>query len=65
MAKVWCTSIECEHNKNNQCRAKEIKLGDGGVHTVHQGFLHIWKCNAFEESKETIELKKMLFGERK
>lgn len=56
MPKVWCASIECKHNKKNQCRAKEINLSDGHVHTIHQGFLHIWKCRAFEESQKVKQM---------
>ena len=56
MSKVWCASIECKYNKKNQCKAKEISLSDGHVHTVHQGFLQIWKCRAFEESERTKQM---------
>ena len=60
MPKVWCAAIECEHNKNNQCKAKEINLSNGNVHTVHQGFMHIWQCRAFEMSEQAKQFRKEL-----
>ena len=60
MAKVWCASIECEHNKRNQCKAKEINLSDGHVHTVRQGYLKIWKCRSFEESEQSKKMMEAL-----
>ena len=60
MTKVWCAAIECEHNKNNQCKAKEINLSNGNVHTVHQGLLHICKCKAFEMSEDVKRMSKEL-----
>lgn len=65
MTKVWCATIECKHNKNNRCRAKEINLSDGHVHTIHQGYMQYWKCRSFEESKATKEIKKLIGGERR
>ena len=62
MAKVWCATLECKHNKNNQCRAKSINLSDGHVHTVHQGYKHIWECRCYEESNRAATLRKMLNG---
>ncbi len=62
MAKVWCAAIECKYNKNNQCRAKEINLSDGHVHTVNQGYMQYWKCQSFEESNEAKEIKKLIGG---
>ena len=56
MAKVWCATLECEYNKRNKCTAKEINLSDGHVHTVHQGYLQIWKCEAFAMSREAREM---------
>ena len=65
MAKVWCASIECKHNKNNQCIAKEINLSEGYANTFHQGYMQYWKCRSFKESKEAKEIKKLISGERR
>ncbi len=60
MAKVWCASIECKHNKNNQCKAKEINISDGHIHTVHQGYKQIWLCRSFAMSEIAMEMDKAL-----
>ena len=65
MAKVWCAAIECKHNKNNQCKAKEINLSEGHANTFFQGYLQFWKCRSYKESKETKEIKKLLTGARR
>jgi hypothetical protein len=56
MTKVWCATIECEHNKNNRCAASEINLSDGHIHTVHQGFKQVWECRTYNMSKESKQL---------
>lgn len=56
MPKVWCAEIECQHNKNNTCRRKEINFSAGHVHTIHQGFLHVWCCKNYELSEDTKKL---------
>lgn len=60
MAKVWCASIECKHNKNNQCKAKEINISDGYIHTVHQGYKQIWLCRSFDMSESAKEIEQVL-----
>ena len=65
MAKVWCGAIDCEHNKNNKCRLKEINLVNGIVSTMWQGSMQYWKCRNFEESKASKEIRKLLRGERR
>ena len=60
MPKVFCASIECVYNKGNQCKAAGINLSDGHVHTVHQGYLQIWKCRTFSMSKEAKEMYELL-----
>ena len=50
MARVCCAAVECKWNDDCLCRAKSINLSDGHVHTVHQGFKHIWTCKEFEMS---------------
>ena len=62
MPKVWCASIECKHNKSNQCRAKTINLSDGHINTVHQGFKHIHECRAYEKSERAKTVEKMIKG---
>ena len=60
MAKVWCAAIECEHNKNNRCTAKEINLSEGRVHTVHEGVKQVWGCRMYNMSNESKELWAMI-----
>ena len=60
MIKVICASIDCEYNHNKKCTAKEIKLNDGHIHTVHQGFKHIHECKTYEKSEYSKELEKFL-----
>ena len=66
MPKVWCASIECKHNKNNQCKAKEINLAERNLHTVHEGFKRTWDCRCFamdEETKRMFEKIKKHFAD--
>ena len=56
MPKVWCAAIECENNKNNQCKAAEINLSEGHIHTVHQGFKQVWECKTYNMSKESKQI---------
>lgn len=60
MPKIWCAAIECKHNKGNQCRAKEVNLTEGHLHTVHQGFKQVWGCRTYEESEDYKALRKMI-----
>lgn len=67
MSKVWCAENECEHNKANQCRAREINLSAGRMHTVHEGFCQVWTCRTFKQDEETQKLFEALtlLGERR
>ena len=56
MAKVWCAAGMCKWNDDNRCRAKEINLSEGHLHTVHQGFKQVWTCRAFEMSENAKRL---------
>lgn len=56
MAKVWCAEIECQYNQDGQCRAKEINIAAGHIHSKYQGFIHHWECRTFRLSKESEEL---------
>lgn len=60
MAKVWCAEIECKHNRNNMCRRKEVKFSAGHVHTIHQGFLHVWQCKDYELSEDAKKIMEVL-----
>ena len=55
MAKVWCAAIECANNKNNKCKAAEIFLSEGHIHTVHQGCKQVWECRNYNMSNESKE----------
>ena len=62
MAKVWCAAIECVNNKNNQCKAAEINLSDGHIHTVYQGFKQVWECRNYNISEESKQLQDKIKG---
>ena len=57
MPKVWCAEILCEHNKNNQCKAKEINLSAGNIPTVNEGCRQIWTCRTFAMSDDAKKFK--------
>lgn len=56
---VWCAEISCEYNHDNMCKAKEINLSSGLVHTVYDGKQNIWKCRNFSESEESRKIREM------
>ena len=60
MSKVHCTSFECEYNRDNICNAEVIRLSDGHIHTVHQGFKHIHECKTYKKSQYYEELEQFL-----
>ena len=60
MAKVFCASSECIHNKSGLCRSKGIYLADKHMHTVHEGFKHLHLCKTYEESEESKKLTKFI-----
>lgn len=62
MPKVYCAAGMCKHNEENLCKAKEINLSEGHVHTVHQGYKQVWTCRMFEMSEDA---KRMLEAIRK
>ena len=60
MAKILCSSIECKHNSENQCRAKSINLSVGYVHTLHQGYMQHWICRTYEQSEEAKKIQEVI-----
>lgn len=60
MSKVFCASFECEYNRDNLCQAKAIRLSDGHIHTVYQGFKHIHECKTYQQSQYYKELNQKL-----
>ena len=62
MTKVWCATLECKHNKGNQCHAKTVNFADGHINTVHEGYKQVWYCGTYEMSEKAKTLKKMLKG---
>ena len=60
MPKVWCAETECEYYHENGCKAKEINISAGHIHTIHQGFAHHWECRTFKPSEDAKEMFKML-----
>ena len=57
---VWCAETECVYCKENICTADEINLSAGHMHTVHEGFRHVWTCRTFSPDPEAKELFDML-----
>lgn len=66
MPKLVCAAIECRFNKDNLCKSGTVRLSDGHIHTVHQGYKQIWECKTYEISSEakqiSEELKSFLSG---
>lgn len=60
MPKVWCAAIECTNNKNNQCKAAEINLSEGHIHTVYQGFKQMWECRSYNQSERSKKMEKLI-----
>ena len=60
MSQVHCASFECEYNRDNLCIAKVIRLSDGHIHTVHQGFKHIHECKTYQKSQYYKELEEKI-----
>ena len=56
MPKLVCAAIECRFNKDYHCRAGTVRLSDGHIHTVHQGYKQIWECKTYEISSEAKQL---------
>ena len=68
MSKVYCASVDCEHNEDNLCKARKIILSDAHIHTVHHGFKHIHECKSYEKSQRYKNLESYLskyFGQYK
>ena len=60
MAKVICACAECKHNKNNICKAKEVKIRSWKINTVNYGMKRMEECLTYEISEEFKELQKLL-----
>ena len=60
MAKIICASVDCKYYTADGCKSRRINLSDSHVHTVHQGFRHMWVCKNFEESEDAIAVKAYL-----
>ena len=60
MAKVVCACAECKHNKNNICKAKEVKIRSWKINTVNYGMKRMEECLTYEMSEEFKELQKLL-----
>jgi hypothetical protein len=60
MLKVMCAEIECKHYSDKGCKAKEINLSTSHMHTVHEGFRHVWTCRTYEMSEESKQIHQQL-----
>jgi hypothetical protein len=56
MAKVFCASIDCSHNENCKCTLKEVALKEWYIHTMHEGYKHMWECKNYEMSEEAEDM---------
>lgn len=60
MPKVYCATVECEFNNDGKCKANKVALSWHSVMTLWDGRQEFCKCKTFQESQESIELKKEL-----
>ena len=60
MTKVMCAEIECKHYSDKGCKAEEINISAGHMHTVHEGFRHVWTCKTYEMSEESKQIHEQL-----
>lgn len=59
MTKVYCADVSCKFcNDNGVCTQKKIALSFHSVMTVHEGRKEFHRCKTYEESKESIRIKK-------
>ena len=61
MTKVYCADVSCKFNDDNGvCTQKKIGLAFSSVVTVHEGRKEFNKCKMYEESEESITIKRMM-----
>lgn len=60
MAKVICACGECKHNKNNICKAKEVKIRSWRINTVYHGIKRMEECLTHEKSEEFKQMERAL-----
>ena len=60
MPKVLCPRIECKHNKNETCKAKEVNIRAWHINTVYEGFKRMEECMTFEMSEEFKEIMELI-----
>lgn len=58
--RIVCAETECEYFSMDGCTAEEINLTAGHMHTVHEGYRHVWTCRTFRPSPEAKEIYDML-----
>lgn len=58
--RIVCAETECEYFSVDGCTAEEINLTAGHMHTVHEGYRHVWTCRTFSPSPEAKEIFDML-----
>lgn len=53
MTKILCPCVECIYHgeKNNVCKAKDVKLTFRNMATVNEGRVDMWICNKYELSE--------------
>lgn len=59
---VICPCYECIHHasKSNYCHAGKINLSEAYLHTVHEGFQHVWRCRTYESNERYNEFYQQL-----
>lgn len=60
MPKLYCARIECKYNENQKCKAGTVNLGAWYGNTVHEGYQEFSRCRTYEDSEDTILIKKFL-----
>lgn len=60
MTRVLCACGECKYNKNNICKAKEVKIRSWKINTVNYGMKRMEECITYELSDEFKEIQKIL-----
>lgn len=56
MTKVWCPCVECVNNKDNRCKAKELKFKWRNMATVNEGRVDMWVCDQYMISESSQQI---------
>lgn len=62
MTRIKCPAVECVHNRDGRCSAKEISLNQRRIGTMWEGRKTVWECKSYEWSEQYKEIVQMLGG---